>query len=823
MTYELYKVKGYFEANDEYIRNNGEYYNTVEEIINLLMTDNYYHFRIHKKQNYIFFGDLDNYNDTFSNFSELLINFMKLKYDVEIKKDDIKYTQNNQNINSYHYSIPNYYCSSEKLHEIIKNFKEKYIKDYKIEKKCIDTSIYSEHWFRCPNQSKGKQLVINNQHIIKKGDMKDFIVYHIPHHSENIENKLYIEDVNEKNIVSTKIINKKNKDLSINATETVLSTIISQPNLYKSIFDNCYSQERFEMYEYWLSVGMALKNSFQNDEEAFNLFDYFSSKGKNYEGTEKTRYKYFTLIKKENSNGFTSATIYYYAIEDNKPKFIEIMNKNTFELGQTDICKYLKIVGGHNFIYKKNKNVFNLYCFNGKYWENNNIEFRKFLSNDLYEFLKRILIEVYWNNKEFNALKNKIEKLKTISFKKEIEETYKEYGVDEEVKFDDKWYLFGFNNVVYDLNEEMFREYKYDDYIATTTGYNWREPTDEEINTVIDLIKSIMPNEEERNLLLQILCTSLEGRCLERFVVFNGGGGNGKGVLNDILLKAVGNYGLIGNNGILSETSKTGSNPEKANIHKKRIIIFREPPEKTKFQNSIVKELTGGGTFSARTHQEKETEKELNNTTIVECNKKPTFDEEPTDADLRRVIDILFASKFTENKEEINADEKVFLANIKYKLSEFQDKHKFALLKILFDAHKEYKKNSYMFNIPKVVQQRTRNYLELSCNILQWFKDNYELLSERKEQEKNEENTDDETLHDLYSEDKHYIKLKDLFEEFKMSDYYYNLTKAERRKYNKSYFVNYFQTDNCLKKHYKDRKENYRTIIIGWIKKRDSE
>ena len=76
-----------------------------------------------------------------------------------------------------------------------------------------------------------------------------------------------------------------------------------------------------------------------------------------------------------------------------------------------------------------------------------------------------------------------------------------------------------------------------------------------------------------------------------------------------MMLLCLGNYGLLGNNAILFETSKTGTNPEKANIHKKRLVIFREPSEKMKFENSVIKELTGGGTFSARTHYEKEAEK----------------------------------------------------------------------------------------------------------------------------------------------------------------------------------------------------------------------
>ena len=159
------------------------------------------------------------------------------------------------------------------------------------------------------------------------------------------------------------------------------------------------------------------------------------------------------------------------------------------------------------------------------------------------------------------------------------------------------------------MEEECFRDYQYDDYISTTTGYDWREPTKEEENTMTNLINIIMPIEEERELYLQILSTALDGRCLEKFIVFNGSGGNGKGMINDLLLLALGQYALIGNNGILFENSKTGSNPEKANMHKKRIVLFREPPEKNKFENSIIKELTGGGLFPQELIEKKKQKK----------------------------------------------------------------------------------------------------------------------------------------------------------------------------------------------------------------------
>ena len=663
--YELFSVKNYENSNKNFIKNNNIYYQNIDELCRELKKDNYYHFRVHKNMDYIIFGDLDNFHPGIEKFKEIFIDFLNNKYTIKIENIDIKYTINDKKSYSFHYSVPKLFGSLEKIKEIhtnlLKIHKDIFIfqGEKKVEK-CVDTTIYSEHWFRCPNQSKGDipDISKNNKHLIISGEMKDFIIYYIPENSCNINDYQFIEKVERKS--EDKVILKQNTNntntnqVTIYNNSSELSSILNQSTLYKKMFDECYKKERFEVYEYWISIGMAIKNTFLNEEEAFDLFNYYSAKGANYEGYEKTKYKYTTFIKKNNSNGYTVATIHFYAIEDNKPKFIEIMNKNTFELGQTDFCKYLKIIAGYRFIYKKYDDYYKLYCYNGTNWECDDVLFRKCLSSELYDFLKTILIEVYWNHRDFNSLRSKIEKLKTMSYKRELVETYKEIGRNDNIEFDDNWNLFGFTNVVYDLEKGEFREYKYDDYVSITCGYEWREPTEKEIEDVENLIKSIMPIKEERELLLQILCTGLDGKCLEKFIIFNAGGGNGKGVINDLMLKALGNYGMLGNNGILFEYSKTGSNPEKANIHKKRYVVFREPSEKNKFENSVIKELTGGGKFSARTHHEKTSEKELNLTMVVECNKRPLFSEEPKESETRRIVDILFRSTFTTDESAID-------------------------------------------------------------------------------------------------------------------------------------------------------------------------
>ncbi len=471
-------------------------------------------------------------------------------------------------------------------------------------------------------------------------------------------------------------------------------------------------------------------------------------------------------------------------------------------INHQNICKHIKTIAGHRFVYTKlDDNNYRLYCYNGKYWQNGTILLKKFISTELHDYIKNIIVEHCWESEKFWKLKNNLDKLKNNIFKKNVVETYKEYGINNDIKFDDKWWLFGFNNVVYDFKAEKFREYKYDDYVSTTCSYDWREPTENEISTVNDILKSIIPIEENRELYLRILCTALEGRSTERVFLMSGSGGNGKGLVDDLLLLALGQYGIIGNNSILFETSKMGSNPEKANIHKKRFVLFREPPEKNKFENSIIKELTGGGMFSARSHHEKSTEKELNLTMVVECNKRPLFSEEPTNAEVRRLIDLHFQSTFTFDSELVDEEKYIFLANADYKTSDFQNKHKYALIRILIDEHKKYKSDGYIFKIPKNVTERTQSYLEMSCSIVDWFKDNYKRTGK---------NSD-------------ICKVKDIYDSFTNSIYYSNLSRMEKRKYNKTYFLKYVEQNIFFKKYYVERRNNIRHIVKEWILKDEDE
>ena len=826
----------HYNVTKDFIKNGFEMY-SVEKLCDILSKkDKGYHLRVHSDQNYIFFGDVDNYKGDMDTFTILLISFMDEYYNVIIKEEDIKHTQNHCKNGSYHYSIPSLFCSCKKLKEIHTNFLRIYKDEFvyagknKIEK-CIDTTIYSEHWFRYPNQAKNGNTL--TKHVIMNGAMKDFIVEYIPHNSVSIEDKQFIQKITKENN-NTKVAVNTNTSIVISKDNTKNNTngknngktstdetkkVIKQqkpkeekpeqqPNtndeqikqyvslkthsqfqMYLKFFNKCFKEERFNTYGDWITVGMALKNIY--GDMAFSVFDYFSSKAKNYDGTDETRKKYASF--NENyEKGYSIASIYWMAQEDNLTEYIKIMYSDDLPLEDADICIKIKELAGDRFIYKRvGEANYRLYCFNGRYWECDSMLLGLYITTELFKYYYDLITSVYKNSPFFSKYKHRIDRLKNSGPMNSIIQMYNKFGINSEIEFDDKFWLLGFTNKVYDLQKGEFRDYKFDDYISITTGYDWIEPTDEEINLINELVNQIMPIEDERNLYKQILSTSLEGRPLENFIIFNGRGGNGKGMIDDILLLGLGDYAIVGNNSILFEKNRTGSNPEKANLDKKRLIIFREPPEKSRFENSIVKELTGGGVFSARTHLEKTTKKILHGTIIVECNKRPLFAEEPTEADSRRLIDILFRAYFTSDVSLLSDEDYIYKANKLFKTKQFQEKHKRALLKILMEAYKKYQMNNYDFNIPKYIQDRTTKYLEMSCNILQWFKDKYEFTKNKND----------------------IVKMKDVYAVFKISDYYYNLSKADKRKYNYSYFLDYFQNNMQFRKYYVLRRNDFTNFL----------
>ena len=447
-----------------------------------------------------------------------------------------------------------------------------------------------------------------------------------------------------------------------------------------------------------------------------------------------------------------------------------------------------------------------LYSWTGKRWETGNLEFIRFMIeqgiNELHEIRKRVdkdltvmdaKLASSLNNALISAEKNFQLRNRQIKYMESTEP----FLINETIKFDNNADIIGFNNGVYDLIKHEFRPTKYSDYITMTCGYNYNDKIDPvKLYEMNMLLKSIIPDDETRCLMLEVMSGGLTGRVIEKFVLFNGKGRNGKGLLDELLQILFGDYCLIyANVSLLIEKDKTGPNPEKANLDNKRIAIMKEPREDEPLLNANIKNFTGGGNVAGRNIYSKNTIINLCMILIMECNTRPTFKNEPGDAEDDRVVDILFPNRFTTNEDEIN-NINIFRGDPKYKTLEWKEDHRDAFLQILITSFKNLQKNNYALTIPKVVAVRTQAYLNQSFPIYELFNDYYIKTGDKKD----------------------IVKLKDAYALLKNTETFNDYSKQQKLKYNYKYFCEFFQKHRGFRGDYVDKRQGMSNFLVGYSK-----
>jgi len=391
---------------------------------------------------------------------------------------------------------------------------------------------------------------------------------------------------------------------------------------------------------------------------------------------------------------------------NNALNFNELKINDHFDTAR--ISQHFKDLNGDLFLYVNDQ----LYYFNGVYWEKDSKKLshlNNFIGSEYFEYLTDVLNKLDNENskqKDMDIKQRNCAKL--LNMRKELSRLLnhrkrKDYIDDiickitnNDVKFDETPYHFAFKNKIYDLKKKKFITPNPKQYISFTTGYEYEKPSDKLVDELDTFISTIFPQPELKHLYLTILSTGLEGLNLEKFVIANGGGGNGKGVLNEFAKDVLGDYCYVMPSNVLLAPLKTGSNPEIANMNNRRLVFCREPDISNKINTATMKELTGGEEINARLNHSNDTKTKLKCTLILECNEKPRLNE-VNDAVARRIIDIPFKSTFVDtdiyNKLKDNQRENIFIVNPYYKSKEFKEKYKLAFFHILINKYNEYIKN----------------------------------------------------------------------------------------------------------------------------------
>lgn len=237
---------------------------------------------------------------------------------------------------------------------------------------------------------------------------------------------------------------------------------------------------------------------------------------------------------------------------------------------------------------------------------------------------------------------------------------------------------------------------------------------------VNNFFRDIQPDEMTRAGLLRWL-----GYCLcaevneEKFMVWHGGGANGKGVLSATILELLGSYGvglaptalLKSNRPFDADKSTTALN----GLELARFAISEEMPADGEFDVSLVKNLSGGDRINLRRlhaeyHSVKPTAK-LN----LSGNYLPKIENIHDDGLLRRMVNMPFTVKFgtPENPADHNLKKKMLA----------QDSLNALLSLLVSESIKRYRDGLI---ISPLMTKETKRHLEQNDFIADFIGDNYE-------------------------------------------------------------------------------------------------
>jgi len=379
------------------------------------------------------------------------------------------------------------------------------------------------------------------------------------------------------------------------------------------------SPKRADGYNDWIQLGWLLHNI---SDTLLDCWDNFSKKSHKY--SENVCEKYWKKMELK-ADGLHIGTLKYWAAGDNMTEFKKIMfsevNEKIMdkEFGRhDDIALALKEMYGYFyscasikkntwFEYQKNRwvSVQDGYTLNNKISDEFAQEILKLKTTVMLKAIENKDDNIEKRGREFASL---AKNLKTTSFKNATMDACRNrfYDPEFEKKLNQNTGLIGFNNGVYDLRNRCFRPGCPDDYVTFSTGYDYESKftiNSPEVKEVQQFFESLQMEKDVAIYILVYIASILDGDAEDQnFIIFNGGGSNGKSTIIELLIAALGDYyGMVP---ISLLTQKRGSSssatPELADKAGKRLLVMNETEHNDVIHIGYMKELTGGDLILAR-------------------------------------------------------------------------------------------------------------------------------------------------------------------------------------------------------------------------------
>lgn len=378
--------------------------------------------------------------------------------------------------------------------------------------------------------------------------------------------------------------------------------------------------------------------------------------------------------------------------------------------------------------------------------------------------------------------------------------------------FNNKPYLFPFDNGVFELLTGEFRNYKFDDYLTLTCGWDYNEfdysikEHQDNKELICKIIEDIDEKAEERLFKLQTLASGLDGRGYQLLHYWVGSGGNGKSLLLALLKFVLGNdFYYQAPAGLTKELSRpNNASPDAYRLMFKRWCNFTEV--KGTISLGVLRTLTGGGDFHARLLNQNPVQFKSSATFSMEFNNPPEFDGKPQQSDYRRGLLHRFSTNFTSSSKYPEKIGKTINgvvwkeANPYYETDEFYTKMRPYFFDLLSGIYRTYAnaEMGMVFTIPKSVINETEQFINDQNLFQKVFNERYEKVDWTEEDKKDKS-----------------LKFKDFWEAFNYSQEFKTLrTNGQRAEYSR---------DNCyewLRSNFQTKRDKNKVEwLLGVMKK----
>lgn len=165
--------------------------------------------------------------------------------------------------------------------------------------------------------------------------------------------------------------------------------------------------------------------------------------------------------------------------------------------------------------------------------------------------------------------------------------------------------VFAFTNGLYDIEKETFRQIEPGDWVCTTTGYPIPRVSSASVRSELTtLMWNIFEDSEVTEYMWNVLSSALLGtNRWEELYTFTGSGGNGKGVLSELLKTAFGSYFISQDVSLFTKPRERADQPIPALVEARpcRLFMTSEPEADDKLQCGLLKKVSGGDIVEART------------------------------------------------------------------------------------------------------------------------------------------------------------------------------------------------------------------------------